>query len=401
MNRPFQETDLLLHEAGAPPIHTQFEELDKFPTRVKKRMYVVHSSKIPEKFDLRKAPTGTAGTLRLDNMENSENERHIARIGVSTYAPPKSQSHGASGRSSMVAGKKSLLPPVSMRPSSNTDSWYMLNLLQAVPFLTSLPYASTMEVLESARVEAFNKNDIVVPAAHRRDVLCVIWEGACVERKMRSTSVRSYSGALPEIEENESENFEKANAVVWHSGDWTAPIVLQPEKRLSGDSDNADENDIVASAREGVKVIILEFDSLHRILKNGSPLYRTYLQRQKPSGVRYEGQMQTNIMSPATEKLLMDSSEQLNVLELIDMNTGLKKLTALQKRHLECLAEGPIAYNPGERLWRAGAPVDKAFLVVAGSATFVVRQQKTFRGSAHPGMLDVSLFRLYLNYKGI
>jgi hypothetical protein len=167
----------LLHEAGVPPLHTTFEELNKFPSRVKKRMYVVHSSNIPEEFDLRKAPTGTAGTLRLDEFKKGGGE--MERCGVSTYINANStvnrnnsiirfeddevnspwespgseyvDSEGtqdmndsitisdaeAMGRSSIVIpGRKSLIPLVSMRPTSNTDSWYMLNLLQAVPFLT-------------------------------------------------------------------------------------------------------------------------------------------------------------------------------------------------------------------------------------------------------------------------
>jgi hypothetical protein len=36
----------------------------------------------------------------------------------------------------VMTGRKLAIPLVSMRPSSNTDSWYMLNLLQAVPFIT-------------------------------------------------------------------------------------------------------------------------------------------------------------------------------------------------------------------------------------------------------------------------
>jgi hypothetical protein len=251
-----------------------------------------------------------------------------------------------------------------------------------------------MEVLESTRVEAVNKNDVVVPAARRNEILCVIWEGTCVERR-----VRSNSKSLPLIEENESHDENDSNAV-WHSGDWTGPIVLQPEKQLSGDSDNAASNDIVATSKEGVKIITLEFKHLHKILKNGSPLYRKYLKRQQSAGSAYEGPVQTNIVGPATEKLLKESSEKLNILELIDMNTGLRKLTAVQKRHLECLAEGPIAYNPGERLWRAGGPVDKAFLVVAGTASFVVRRRTSFRGQGNAGMLGVSLFMCYLNYRG-
>jgi len=173
-NRPLQNTDLLLHEAGVPPLHTTFAELDKLPHRVKKRMYVVHSADIPKEFDLRKAPTGTAGTLRLDELQKGGSD--MARCGVSTFVNENANKNnlvrfeddeinspwdsasseyvdeegnqdefdsvpnrnkGRIGRNSIIMpGKKSAIPLVSMRPTSNTDSWYMLNLLQAVPFLT-------------------------------------------------------------------------------------------------------------------------------------------------------------------------------------------------------------------------------------------------------------------------
>jgi len=68
-NLPLQETDLLLHEAGAPPIHTPLDVLMKLPPRVKNRMYVVHTSALPKGCDLRVAPTGTAGTIRLDKLD--------------------------------------------------------------------------------------------------------------------------------------------------------------------------------------------------------------------------------------------------------------------------------------------------------------------------------------------
>lgn len=185
LNRPLQETDLLLHEAGVPPLHTLFKELEKLPSRVKKRMYVVHSSKIPEEFDLRKAPTGTAGTLRLDALH--KDGAGMARCGVSMYANANannlarfegdevnspwdsagseyvkveggsqdqsdavpSSNKGNIGRNSMIAsGRRSVIPLVSLRPTSNTDSWYMLNLLQAVPFLTRYvsEYACTLRL---------------------------------------------------------------------------------------------------------------------------------------------------------------------------------------------------------------------------------------------------------------
>ena len=55
-----------------------------------------------------------------------------------------------------------------------------------------------MEVLESTRVEAVNRNDVVVPAARRNEILCVIWEGTCVEH-----SANTNTGSLSFIEENE------------------------------------------------------------------------------------------------------------------------------------------------------------------------------------------------------
>jgi hypothetical protein len=192
---PLQETDLLLHEAGAPPIHTPLEVLQKLPQRVKKRMYVVHTSNIPKEFDLRVAPTGTAGTLRLDQFQRGRSGA-MARVGVSTWMDrgvkkpittrdaysisledddPMSSPWGSSsneyvsvteteagtgltdsyqdqrhmetsftqqtgrmatGRSSIVAARESTIPLVSLRPSSSTDAWFILNLLSAVPFLS-------------------------------------------------------------------------------------------------------------------------------------------------------------------------------------------------------------------------------------------------------------------------
>jgi CRP-like cAMP-binding protein len=84
--------------------------------------------------------------------------------------------------------------------------------------------------------------------------------------------------------------------------------------------------------------------------------------------------------SNSTEKMLEDALRDLNILELLNCNSALRKLTAVQKRHLESLAEGPIVYQPGERLWRAGTPVDKAFILVSGTASFAPKRRNA--GSA-------------------
>jgi hypothetical protein len=78
--------------------------------------------------------------------------------------------------------------------------------------------------------------------------------------------------------------------------------------------------------------------------------------------------------------MLDEAMQTLNILELLNCNSALRKLSAVQKRHLESLAEGPVCYHPGERLWRAGMPVDKAFIVVKGTASFVPKRRNA--GSA-------------------
>lgn len=65
----------------------------------------------------------------------------------------------------------------------------------------------------------------------------------------------------------------------------------------------------------------------------------------------------------------------LNIIELLDSNTALRKLTAVQKRHLQCLVEGPTVYAPGQRLWKIGSAVDKAFIIVAGTVSFVPKRR--------------------------
>ena len=50
----------------------------------------------------------------------------------------------------------------------------------------------------------------------------------------------------------------KAGKAVWYAGDWTGPRVLQPEKRLSGDSSSSATHDIVAMSEDGVKVSFFE-----------------------------------------------------------------------------------------------------------------------------------------------
>jgi hypothetical protein len=225
-----------------------------------------------------------------------------------------------------------------------------------------------MEVLETARVEVFAAHERIIEAHRRRQLLCVVWEGTCVEKK--------YDNELAVIRESLTDPSESEEAVVWHAGDWTGPIALQPDKRLSGESDNSVDYDIVAMSSQGVKLITIEFSSLDLILKNGSALYRKYLDRmtQQQRRLSLEVMSESSSLSQGT-RLLHDALKNLNIVDLLDQNFALRKLSAVQKRHMESLAEGPFAFEASDRLWRDGAPVDKAFLIVSGTCSFVRKRR--------------------------
>jgi CRP-like cAMP-binding protein len=235
-----------------------------------------------------------------------------------------------------------------------------------------------MELLETARVDAYRQNDVILSASRRSQLLCVVWEGTCSESLSSINRPASPSSkALTTV--NESPIPHRSPAV-WHAGDWTGPISLQPDRVLSGESSTSTTHDVVAVSSEGVKVITVEIAGLHCILKTGSALYRKYLER-KAYQERAKMDVSTSEHhSTATERLLDDALKDLNVLDLLNCNSALRKLNAVQKRHLESLAEGPIGFQPGERLWRAGGTVDRAFVIISGSASFVPKRRNA--GSA-------------------
>jgi glyoxylase-like metal-dependent hydrolase (beta-lactamase superfamily II) len=449
-NLPLQDCDLLLHEAGAPPIHTPLDVLLKLPEKVKKRLYVVHTSALPPDCELKAAPTGTQGTIRLDKPAFGESSHSMRHIGLhqsdrfdnsnnslnnsiqdieyesqwsfrNEYDSPSvdaaKRSH-LNAQSSFVvqdmsgirqtksrtsffnhASSSEAPPLVALRPPSSTDAWFILNLLSAVPFLSryvlriyllcsrwwhllishnfcSLSYTSTMELLETARVNAYRKSDVIVPASRRSQILCVVWEGTCSE-SLSNTKRKSVT-SLPTVRESNTIVVPQRPAV-WHAGDWTGPLSLQPDLLLSGESPTSVTHDVVAVSSEGVKVITVEFAGLHSILKSGSSLYRKYLERKM-----YQERAKLDISSSEQQNstMLDDALKDLNVLELLNSNSALRKLNAVQKRHLESLAEGPISFQPGERLWSTGGVVDRAFVIVSGSASFVPKRRNAGSASA-------------------
>lgn len=465
---PLQDCDVLLHEAGAPPIHTPLAVLKELPERVKKRLYVVHTSALPADSGLRVAPTGTAGTIRLDQIHSAKGapsvlnrltmngfstrrlngaERIVEdQVGENLESILSAEAENCSVPSYIRAedplvpgtesdeyvptagsasdlwrpsGKKKprfepgKLPPlVFLRPTCVSDAWFILNLLSNVPFLSSLSYANTMEVLEIAQVEMFCANEIVISATRRAEVLCVVWEGTCVEREPMADAYGNFSMFPPpgggerhlsqDVDTNPQDVvyvdsgdglIRRFSPTVWHAGDWTGPVALQPDTERSADAGLGEgPKDIVALSAEGVKVIMLNMKDLHQILKSGSKLFRKYLalkEKQASEEAAMKAQMlknedEVNQFGGHNDMYRIETvAEQMpnhwyaydSVLEVLKCNSALGKLTALQKRHLESLAEGPRFFECGNYLWQVGEPVDYAFLIVAGTATFAQKPE--------------------------
>lgn len=421
LNLATQDTDLLLHEAGVPPLHTPLEVLMALPKHIKERLYVVHTTpKLLEGSDLRVAPTGTAGTIRLDEIEPSDSRHHSGvcssspadrisyddevmlhslwisneyetSIDRSSFIHTRSDNHERYHQQSSGNRTSSLIhrfrmdssvgcncqpPRVALRPTSSTDAWFILNLLSAVPFLSGLPYSSTMEVLETSRVDVFKMNDIVVPAKKRRDVLCLVWEGTCMEKKCLSNQER--------VELELDDEYDELGLGVWHAGDWTSPLPLQPEKALSGESATSSTHDVVAMSSQGVKVIMIEYSLLHSILKSGSELYRAYLNRKAKK-------ISDSFDRLPSDHFFQNIVKNVEVLDIIESNSTLRKISAVQKRHFESLAGGPVYFAPGERLWNSGAPVDKAYLIVGGTASFLARRKSRASANFRTHLFDECL----------
>lgn len=67
LDYPWEKHDVIIHEAGIPPLHTPPVELAKLPRRVKKKLYLVHTTKeaLPADSGLKMAPQGLSGTIRI------------------------------------------------------------------------------------------------------------------------------------------------------------------------------------------------------------------------------------------------------------------------------------------------------------------------------------------------
>lgn len=357
---PLQDCDVLLHEAGAPPIHTPLAVLQNLPLKIRERLYVVHTAGLPPDSGLRVAPTGTSGTIRLDEIQNSSahngfegawnNKSGISLNPWSNCAHADEYGAPENDRDHNQPTKYQSAPEVMNRPACISDAWFMLNLISNIPFFASLSYINTMEVLEVAHIDVFSAGEIVVPARKRHGTLCVIWEGTCTERE--SETVSEFS----------------TDTAVWHAGDWTGPVALQPNAdRAAKSAEDEHPKDVVAISAQGVKVITISMMELNGILMRGSKLYRKYVGIEDK---RYGDDWVDSKDVAAKAQAREENPTSRHVLFSLKINSLLGNLYAGQIRSLESIAEGPHVFEAGTFLWKAGGRCDCAFLIADGSAAF-------------------------------
>lgn len=181
---------------------------------MKKRLYVVHTSALPKDCELRVAPTGTAGTIRLDGLQpsatnsainNKKNQRDggkTAQLQLSNSVDENSsldrstEGHNKANDGQALAAQdfaaslddggypsltltgdfiapitphllatregkvnrsgKTAAPLVWLRPTCVSDAWFILNLLSAVPFLSRYASCVTEVSLYALFNAAFN-----------------------------------------------------------------------------------------------------------------------------------------------------------------------------------------------------------------------------------------------------
>lgn len=82
--------------------------------------------------------------------------------------------------------------------------------------------------------------------------------------------------------------------------------------------------------------------------------------------------------------IFADAVNTLNVTELLKSNSAFRNIPVARLRQLECLAEGPVYFPSGDHLWTCGAPVDKAYIIVAGTVSFCLNRRFASIGSGRP-----------------
>jgi hypothetical protein len=123
--------DLILHEAGVPPIHTSTNVLKEFPTAIKEKLYLIHiaAKDVPEGVGLKAAKAGLKNTIVLD--VNVQIDHSIQ----------------------------------------------MLDLLSSIEFLNQIPLIKARDLIRSSKIEEYDSGQIVIKEGTYGNKFYIIMSG--------------------------------------------------------------------------------------------------------------------------------------------------------------------------------------------------------------------------------
>lgn len=143
LNFPWHH-DLILHEAGVPPIHTPLDTLVQLDDDIKRRLYIVHVSlkALPFGKGLKAAKVGVENTIVLDNV----------------------------------------VPP------SYSEELLKIDLITGIEIFSELKLKNAADIFTSAKVEKYAKNDYIMKRGEDSEYFFIIQSGVAEVRMERTKS---------------------------------------------------------------------------------------------------------------------------------------------------------------------------------------------------------------------
>lgn len=310
LNFPWHH-DVILHEAGVPPIHTPMDTLVSLSDEIKKRVFVVHVAleTIPPDSGLQPAIPGVENTIILKDAE---------------------------------------VPP-------HSDALEILELVGSIELFSGLNIKRAGEILDFVHIEEFKKGDTVVTKGEVGTCFYAIMSGVAEVRVSRSRS-NTYT----------AENI----STYLNDKDRIKPVLVRHRSRSAEDCASSCEDDITpftvktyfAGDYFGEQSLISDSN-----IRTADILAVTDLR----VAVFYRSEFLwlldgTNILQKMSHMARMRAEGTWNT---IQDNAMLRQLSGPQKTQLETYLV-KLDFEDGDLIWDEGSPAEYAILIDKGKVTF-------------------------------
>ena len=216
LNFPWNH-DLILHEAGVPPIHTPLATLEALDDEIKEKMYLVHVSEdaVPKESKLKVAPVGVKNTLEV-------------QVDVPEFS----------------------------------EAISVLSLVGDIHFLADLTLPQARGLLEIGYKKRYAAGEVVVPKGSTPTDFYVLSIGLLEVTYPRED--------LDDLDEEENAEEEKVKRVHWSIGDYFGEAVFTPHTATLGHDE--------VRALTDVELIVFAGSELRYLLADAPSVSRGLLQ---------------------------------------------------------------------------------------------------------------------------